>query len=102
MNILQIVFFCPHPTCGVHLAVVLPAVLHLDRRQAERLHHLVRSLTPVGGAEGRDGQSEGQRGQGQRQQGTATSGHVLQHGCLFASTNPNEKIPKAQQATVCL
>ncbi|KAJ3609178.1 hypothetical protein NHX12_023702 [Muraenolepis orangiensis] len=42
------------------LAVVLSTVLHLDRRQAERLDHLVCPLNPIGGAEGHDGQAEGQ------------------------------------------
>lgn len=49
-------------TCGVRLTVVLTTVLHLDGRQAERFDHLVRSLTPVGGAEGQDGQGQSQGG----------------------------------------
>lgn len=81
----------PVLTCRVRLTVVLPAVLHLDRRQAERLHHLVRPLAPVGRAEGRDGQREGQGGEGQGQQGPVTSGHLLQHGCVRSSmTNQDE------------
>ena len=72
----------PPLTCGVWLAVVLSTVLQLDGREAQRLHHLVRPLAPVGGAERRDGQGEGQRREGQGQQGAVTSGHILQHGCL--------------------
>lgn len=67
-------------TCGVGLAVVLAAVLHLDGRQAERLDHLVGPLAPVRRAEGRHGQAEGQRGQRQRQQGPLPAGHLFQHG----------------------
>lgn len=70
----------PGLTCGVRLAVVLAAVLHLDRRQAQGLDHLVRPLAPVRGAEGRHGQREGQRGEGQGQQGPVPPGHLLQHG----------------------
>ena len=50
----------PGLTCGIRLAVVRPAVFQLDRGQAEGLHHLVRSLAPIGGAERQDGQGEGQ------------------------------------------
>lgn len=67
-------------TCGVRLAVVLPAVLHLDGRQTQRLDHLVRPLAPVGGAERADGQREGQRGEGQGEQGAVAPRHVFQHG----------------------
>lgn len=52
-------------TCGVRLAVVLPAVFHLDWRQADWLHHLVCPFTPIRGAESPDGQREGQRGEEQ-------------------------------------
>lgn len=68
-------------TCGVGLAVVLPTVLHFDGRQAERLDHLVGALTPVGGAEGQDGEGQGEGGQGQGEQGARAARHVLQHGC---------------------
>lgn len=68
-------------TCGVRLAVVLTTVLHFDRRQAERLDHLVGALAPVGGAESQDGEGQRQRGQGQGEQGARAAGHVLQHGC---------------------
>lgn len=67
-------------TCGVRLAVVLAAVLHLDGRQAERLDHLVGALAPVRGAECQYGEGQGQSGQGQREQGAGATGHVLQHG----------------------
>lgn len=49
------------------------------------------SLTPVGGAEGQDGQGEGQGGEGQGQQGAVTSGHFLQH------FNLKEDAQKVQQ-----
>ena len=78
-------------TCGVRLAVVLSAVLHLDRWQTERLHHLVGSLTPIGGAESRDGQGEGQWGEGKGQWGTVTSGHFLQHGGSSGGRKPGRK-----------
>lgn len=76
----------PSLTCGVRLAVVLAAVLHLDGGQTQRLHHLVCPLAPVGGAERRHGQREGQRGEGQGQQGAVTPGHFLQHGCCCCSS----------------
>lgn len=78
-------------TCGVRLAVVLPAVFHLDWRQADRLHHLVCPFAPIRGAESPDGQREGQRGEEQRQQGAVTSGHFLQHDCVSTQKQPNEK-----------
>lgn len=65
------------PTCGVRLAVVLTAVLHFDRRQAEGLDHLVSALTPVGGAESQDGEGQSQSGQGQGEQGARATGHTL-------------------------
>lgn len=37
-------------------------------------------LTPVGGAEGQDGEGQSQSGQGQGEQGARTARHVLQHG----------------------
>lgn len=67
-------------TCGVGLAVVLAAVLHLDGRQAEGLNHLVGALAPVRGAERQDGEGQSQSGQGQGEQGAGATGHVLQHG----------------------
>lgn len=67
-------------TCGVRLAVVLAAVLHLDGRQAEGLDHLVSALAPVRGAECQDGEGQSQSGQGQGEQGAGATGHVLQHG----------------------
>lgn len=67
-------------TCGVRLAVVLTTVLHFDRREAERLDHLVRSFTPVGGGQSQDGERQGQCGQRQGEQGARAAGHVLQHG----------------------
>lgn len=71
-------------TCGVWLAVILPAVLHLDGRQTQRLDHLVCPLAPVGGAERADGQGEGQRGEGQGEQGAVAPRHVFQHGWAAA------------------
>lgn len=78
-------------TCGVRLAVVLPAVFHLDWRQADRLHHLVCPFAPIRGAESPDGQRECQRGEEQRQQGAVTSGHFLQHDCVSNQKQLNEK-----------
>lgn len=52
-------------TSGVRFAVVGPAVLHLDRGEAEGLDHLVSPLAPIGGAEGQHRESQRQRGQGQ-------------------------------------
>lgn len=67
-------------TCGVRLAVVLTTVLHFDRRQAEGFDHFVCALTPVGGAESEDGESQSQGGQGQGEQGARATGHTFQHG----------------------
>lgn len=67
-------------TCGIRLAVVLTTILHLYRRQAEGLDHLVSALTPVGGAESQDGEGQSQSGQGQGEQGARATGHMLQHG----------------------
>lgn len=65
--------------CCVRLAVVLPTVLHLDRRQAQRLHHFMGPLAPVGRAERQDGQGQCQRGQSEGEQGAGAAGHSLQH-----------------------
>lgn len=81
-------------TCGVRLAVVLSAVLHLDRRQAERLDHLVGPLAPVGGAESQDGEGQGQGGQGQGEQGARAAGHVLQHGCTGTGRDGGTEIKR--------
>lgn len=67
-------------TCGVRLTVVLTTVLHFDRRQAERLHHLMSALTPVRGGESQDGETQSQSGQGQGEQRARATGHTLQHG----------------------
>lgn len=71
---------CLLGTCGVRLTVVLTTVLHFDRREAERLDHLVCSLTPVGSADSQDGEGQSHRGQGQGEQGARATGHMLQHG----------------------
>lgn len=38
------------------------------------------ALTPVGGAESKDGEGQSQTGQGQGEQGARATGHALQHG----------------------
>lgn len=77
-------------TC-IWLAVVLPTVFHLDWRQADRLHHFVRPLAPVRGAESRHRQSEGQGGETQGEQGAVSPGHFLQHRCSVTWQKPEKK-----------
>lgn len=65
---------CAH--CKV-LAVVLATFLHLNSREAERFHHFLCSLTPVGGAKGQHGQGQGKGGQREADKGAQAARHML-------------------------